>query len=53
MRRAGLEIERASSRHENADLVVEFDLRGPKRSHDELLVSVVRHPVVRAVSTGE
>ncbi len=53
VRRAGLEIERASSRHENADLVVEFDLRGPKRSHDELLVSVVRHPVVRAVSTGE
>jgi len=53
VRQTGLEIERESSRRENVDLVVEFELRGPKRLHDELLVSVVRHPAVRAVSTGE
>ncbi len=53
VRQTGLEIESESSRRENVDLVVEFELRGPKRLHDELLVSVVRHPAVRAVSTGE
>jgi len=53
VRQTGLEIERESSRRENVDLVVEFELRGPKRLHDELLVSVVHHPAVRAVSTGE
>jgi len=53
VRRAGLEVERAASRQENVDLVVEFDLRGPKRLHDEVLASVLHHPGVRAVSTGE
>jgi len=53
VRRTGLEVERAASRQENVDLVVEFDLRGPKRLHDEVLASVLHHPGVRAVSTGE
>jgi putative Mg2+ transporter-C (MgtC) family protein len=53
VRRTGLEIERTVSRRENVDLVIEFDVRGPKRLHDQLLVGIVHHPVVRAVSTGE
>lgn len=53
VRRTGLEIERSSSRRENVDLVIEFELRGPKRLHDQVLVGVVHHPSVRAVSTGE
>ena len=53
LRRAGLEIERTQSRRENVDLVVEFDLRGPKRLHDQALIGILHHPSVRAVSTGE
>ena len=53
VRRTGLEIERSSARRENVDLVIEFRVRGPKRLHDQLLVGVVHHPSVRAVSTGE
>jgi putative Mg2+ transporter-C (MgtC) family protein len=53
VRRTGLEIERTVSRIENVDLVIEFDVRGPKRLHDQLLVGIVHHPGVRAVSTGE
>jgi putative Mg2+ transporter-C (MgtC) family protein len=53
VRRTGLEIDRTQSRMENVDLVVEFDLRGPKRLHDQLLIAVVHQPGVRSVSTGE
>lgn len=53
VRRAGLDIERAESRRENVDLVVEYDLRGPKRLHDQAMIAVLHHPLVRAVSTGE
>ena len=53
VRRTGLEIERTASRHENVDLVVELDLRGPKRLHDQVLSAVLHHPGVRTVSTGE
>jgi putative Mg2+ transporter-C (MgtC) family protein len=53
VRRSGLDIERTASRRENVDLVIEFDLRGPKRLHNDLLAGVLRHPAVRAVSTGE
>ncbi len=53
VRRTGLEIERSASRRENVDLVVEFELRGPKRLHNEVLVGILHHPSVRAVSTGE
>jgi hypothetical protein len=51
--RTGLEIERTQSRMENVDLVVEFDVRGPKRLHDQLLIAAVHQPGVRSVSTGE
>ena len=53
IRRVGLEIERTASRRENVDLVIEFELRGPKRLHDQVLIGVLHHPGVRAVSTGE
>jgi putative Mg2+ transporter-C (MgtC) family protein len=53
VRRTGLEIERTQSRQENVDLVVEFDLRGPKRLHDQLLIAAVHQPGVRSISTGE
>jgi putative Mg2+ transporter-C (MgtC) family protein len=53
VRRTGLEIDRTQSRVENVDLVVEFDLRGAKRLHDQLLIAVVHQPGVRSISTGE
>jgi putative Mg2+ transporter-C (MgtC) family protein len=53
VRRTGLEVDRTQSRVENVDLVVEFDLRGPRRLHDQLLIAVVHHPGVRTVSRGE
>jgi putative Mg2+ transporter-C (MgtC) family protein len=53
VRRTGLEVERLQSRVENVDLVVELELRGPKRLHDQLLIAAVHHPGVRSVSTGE
>ena len=53
VRRTGLDLERTQSRIENVDLVVELDLRGPKRLHDQLLIAAVHHAGVRSVSTGE
>ena len=53
VRRAGLDVERVESRKENVDLVVELDVRGPKRLHDQVMIAILHHPVVRTVSTGE
>jgi putative Mg2+ transporter-C (MgtC) family protein len=53
VRTTGLEIERKESRREGADLVLELDVRGPGRLHNDVLAAVVRHPMVRGVSTGE
>jgi putative Mg2+ transporter-C (MgtC) family protein len=53
LRTAGVEIERTRAHRENVDLVVELDIRGPKRLHEQALLSVVHHPGVRSVSTGE
>lgn len=53
VRRAGVEIERTESRRENVDLVVELDLRGPRRLHEQAMISILHHPLVRTVSTGE
>lgn len=53
VRRTGLELDRVQSRVENVDLVVELELRGPKRLHDQLLIAVLHHPGVRSVSSGE
>jgi putative Mg2+ transporter-C (MgtC) family protein len=53
IRRTGVVIERAVSRRENVDLVVEFTLRGPKRLQDEVMLALLHYPGVRTVSTGE
>ena len=53
VRRSGLDVERVESRRENVDLVIELDLRGPKRLHDQAKLSILHHPLVRTVSTGE
>jgi putative Mg2+ transporter-C (MgtC) family protein len=53
VRRTGLQIATQESRRENVDLVIELDLAGPKRLHDQALITVLHHPMVRSVSTGE
>ena len=53
IRRTGLQIVGVVSRRENVDLVIEYDLRGPKRLHDQVMIALLHHPVVRTVSTGE
>lgn len=53
VRRTGLDVVRQTHRRENVDLVVDYELRGPKRLHDEVMVSLLQHPGVRTVSTGE
>jgi putative Mg2+ transporter-C (MgtC) family protein len=52
-RRTGLELARVESRRENVDLVIELELRGPKRLHDQALIAILHHPAVRTVSSGE
>jgi putative Mg2+ transporter-C (MgtC) family protein len=53
IRRTGVQIAGQSSRRENVDLVIEYDLRGPKRLHDQVMIALLHHPSVRTVSTGE
>ncbi len=53
VRRAGVDVTRIDTRRENVDLVVELDLRGPKRLHDQALIALLHHPTVRSVSSGE
>jgi putative Mg2+ transporter-C (MgtC) family protein len=53
VRRAGLEVIGVSSRQENVDFVIEFDIRGSKRLHDQVMVTLLHHNHVRTVSTGE
>ena len=53
VKRTGLELERSEARQENVDLVIDLDVRGPKRLHDQLLIGLMHHPSVRSVSTGE
>ncbi len=53
IRRTGLTIIRHESRRENVDLVIDFDLSGPKRLHDQVMIALLHHPAVRTVSTGE
>jgi putative Mg2+ transporter-C (MgtC) family protein len=38
---------------ENVDLVIELELRGAKRLHDQAMLALLHHPAVRTVSTGE
>jgi len=53
VRRAGLEVSAVSSRQENVDLVIDFTIRGSKRLHDEVMITLLHHDHVRTVSTGE
>jgi len=53
IRRTGLEIVNMASRQENVDLVVEFEMRGSKRLHDQVILALMHHDKVRTVSTGE
>jgi len=53
VRASGLEVERTSFHRENVDLVVELELKGPRRLHDQALVACVHHPSVRSISSGE
>jgi putative Mg2+ transporter-C (MgtC) family protein len=53
VRRTGLELTRVESRRENVDLVIDLELRGPKRLHDQVMIALLHHPAVRTVSTGE
>jgi putative Mg2+ transporter-C (MgtC) family protein len=51
--RSGLDVMRCDVRRENVDLVVEMEVRGPRRRHEEALNAIVHHPGVRSISTGE
>jgi len=53
VRRGGLELSGVSSRQENVDLVIDFDIRGSKRLHDQVMITLLHHDHVRTVSTGE
>ena len=53
IRRTGLDIVQQSHRQENVDVVLDFQLRGPKRLHDQVMIALLHHPSVRTVSTGE
>jgi len=53
IRVTGLEVVESTTRIENVDLVVELTLRGIKRLHEEAMIAIVHHPLVRTVSRGE
>jgi putative Mg2+ transporter-C (MgtC) family protein len=53
VRRTGLDLERSEARQENVDLVIELEVRGARRLHDQLLIGLMHHPTVRSVSSGE
>ena len=51
--RAGLEVVQVAQRRENVDLVLDYEFRGPKRLHDQVMIALLHHPAVRTVSRGE
>jgi putative Mg2+ transporter-C (MgtC) family protein len=53
IRRTGLEIMGVETRQENVDLVIQYQLRGSKRLHDQVVIGLLHHDKVRTVSTGE
>jgi putative Mg2+ transporter-C (MgtC) family protein len=53
VRRAGLDILSVSSRQENVDLVIDLDIRGSKRLHDQVMITLLHHDHVLTISTGE
>lgn len=53
VRRAGLDVVRQAQRRENVDVVIDYELRGPKRLHDQAVIALLHLPSVRTVSSGE
>jgi len=53
VRRTGLQILTVASRQENVDLVIDLEMRGSKRLHDQAIITLLHHDHVRTVSTGE
>jgi putative Mg2+ transporter-C (MgtC) family protein len=53
VRRTGLDVVDTASRQENVDLVVELKLQGFQRLHEEAMIAILHHPLVRTVSRGE
>ena len=53
VRRTGLEVVETATRQENVDLVVELKLQGFQRLHEEAMIAILHHPLVRTVSRGE
>jgi putative Mg2+ transporter-C (MgtC) family protein len=53
VRRTGLEVVDTASRQENVDLVVELKIQGFQRLHEEAMIAILHHPLVRTVSRGE
>ena len=53
IRRTGLEVVASTARQENVDTVIELTLRGTKRLHEEAMIAILHHPLVRTVSRGE
>ena len=51
--RSGLELAHVAQRRENVDLVIEYEFRGPKRLHDQVMIALLHHSAVRTVSRGE
>jgi uncharacterized membrane protein YhiD involved in acid resistance len=53
IRRTGVDILGVETRQENVDLVIQYQLRGSKRLHDQVVIGLLHHDKVRTVSTGE
>jgi putative Mg2+ transporter-C (MgtC) family protein len=53
IRRTGCDIVESTQRREGSDQVVDIQIRGMRRLHDQVMTAVVHHPSVRSVSTGE
>lgn len=53
VRRTGLEVKESKSRQENVDLVIDLTLQGFKGLHEEAMLAILHHPLVRTVSRGE
>ena len=53
VRRTGLEVVDSKARQENVDLIVELKLQGFKGLHEEAMLAILHHPLVRTVSRGE
>src|SRR5256886_11655451 len=51
--RPAMQILTVASRQENVDLVIDLEMRGSKRLHDQAIITLLHHDHVRTVSTGE